>query len=430
MLTLQAASGVSLACQTITTVAVAFVLGARGQGLYVSAVALQTLLYSLLNIGVTQSTAAQIAAAAARGHSDRTADWLAFLVKLTLAFGALFIVVGALALPALGELLVDDAHVGVWAAWLCALPIVELPRAVAAVAFQGTRRMRALARLENGHALVRVFLVVVCATIAASPMGAVLGLLLSGALGSVLAFALYAEARHDGGYPLPSPSEVLARMPGVDFRRGLRLGLRLAVLKNIHVLFSNVVPRLVIGALAGLDWVAYFHVAERILGVPVLLTQGVSRTMLPALAELAGQKDMERFARLFRRVTLIAGGLVTLAIGLVLAVTPKLLDLFFPSDYGAPVFLFAWILALGYVPQAFALGVDSFFIVTNRIRALYALSILGIAVTVPINVWLILNVPVTGAAWGVTVSLWWFVVLVGYALFRLRRDRSDDVWSS
>lgn len=61
---------------------------------------------------------------------------------------------------------------------------------------------------------------------------------------------------------------------------------------------------------------------------------------------------------------------------------------------------------------------------------MYVLAILGIAVTMLINAWLILNVPVTGAACGVAVSLWLFIELVGYALNCPRHDRSGAVWFS
>ncbi len=426
--TLQVAALLNQASQLLSTVLIAYLLGSSGQGLFVSALALQALFFFLVNLGVTQAVVTQVAAAAARGNDYKLGGWIAFLAKTVFVFGSVVLAIGYFALPAIGEAFYDDPEIGVWAWWLCFTPLLELPKLVAMAAFQGTRRMLLLGQVENGHELVRFFLVVLGAVITSSAEGAILGTIASSGVGSLLAIGLYHQARRDGGYPLPGPREILSRMRVVKIRQGIRQGLRIALLKNSQVLVANVLPRLIIGAVAGMSWVAYFHIAQRFMMVPMMMSQGVSRTMLPALGELAGLRNLSRFRRLFVRVTLLAGSGITAALLVVLLAIPFLTRHLFPEDYVAPVFHFAWILALGYVPFAFAVGIESFFIVANQIRVWLLLSLLGAVITIPINVWLILTVPVTGAAWGLSVYQSWVLVDLAYIAWFFGSSRHRGMW--
>ncbi len=428
--TLQVAALINQTSQLLSTVAIAFLLGSNGQGLFVSALALQALFFFLVNLGVTQAVVSQIAAAAARGNDFKVAGWIAFLAKTILVFGSVILAVGYFALPEIGERFFKDRQIGVWAWWLCFVPLLELPKLVALVVFQGTRRMLLLGQVENGHELVRFFLVVLGALITQTPQGAILGTIASSAVGSILALGLYHQARHDGGYPLPGPREILARTRDVKIRQGIRQGLRIALLKNGQVLFGTVFPRLILGGVVGMSWVAYFHIAQRFMMVPMMMAQGVSRTLLPALGELAGLRDITRLRRLFARASLVTGGLISAALLAVLFAIPFLMPLLFPEDYARPVFHYAWILTLGYVPFAFAVGIESFFIVANRVRVWLLLTVLGAILTIPTNVWLIFNVPYTGTAWGLSLYQSWVLVHLGYITwFLARARRPEQVWS-
>jgi O-antigen/teichoic acid export membrane protein len=420
--TLQVAALINQGSQFLSTVVLAFLLGAQGQGQFVLAIALQGLLHFLVNTGVVPATVSQIAAAHVRSNHEKTAGWIAFLAKTSLLFGLGVLAVGWFALPWFGASFYGSREVGTWALILCLEPLIDLPRVVAAAAFQGTRRMRALAQVENADEVVRFFLVVLGATITGSPLGAVLGMVASAFFGSVLALELYATARHDGGPPLPSAREILARMPGVPVWRGLRLGLRVGLLKNGTALFLNIFPRLILGKVVGEEWVTYFHIAQRIVTIPTLPLLGVSRTSLPALAELAGRKDWPGLRRLFTRITLIAGGLIALAMGVALLLIPPVVGAVFPADYAEPVFHFAAILALGYVPFAFAVSIDALYIVINQVKAWLWLTVLGAAVTIPANVWLILKVPYTGTAWGLALYQSWVLVHLGYIYWLMYRS--------
>lgn len=432
--TLQIAGMLNQVSQLASTVFMAFLLGAEGQGHFVLAVALQGLLHFLINTGVVPATVSQIAAAHVRGNHEKTAGWIAFLAKAVLTFGLIILVVGWFVLPWVGERFYDEPshghgrEIGTWAWILCLEPLLDLPRVVAAVAFQGTRRMRALGQVENADEIVRFFLVVVGAAITGSPAGAVAGMVIAAAIGSVLAIELYGAARHDGGPPLPGVRDIARRMREVPLWRGLRLGIRVGLLKNGTALFLSIFPRLIIGKFVGAEWTSYFHIAQRVLTIPTMFMLGVSRTSLSALGELAGHKDWHGFRRLFTRVSLITGGALSLLILLGLPLVQPVVAHLFPASYVKPVYTYYWILSLGYVPFTFAVAIESFYIATNHVRTWLWITVIGAIVTIPTNVWLILNVPYTGTAWGLSLYQAWVVVHLAWIFWNFKRG-PPAAWS-
>jgi O-antigen/teichoic acid export membrane protein len=435
--TLQLSGVMNQASQLVSSIVIAFLLGAHGQGQYAVATMLQALLYNLVNVGVVQATVSQVAAASARDLKEKVAAWLALLVKSYFLFSALLIGLGWLVLPRLavwwyeGELGRDSAHeLGLWAWWLTFWILIDTPRAVAQVAFQGTRRMLALGQLDNGHELIRAFLVILGAAITGSAEGAVLGEIASRALAAFLAFHMYHGARGDGGAYLPSMLEVLKRVPEIPLRQGLRLGVRVGVIKNTTTLVVTVLPRLVLGGSAGFAWVAYFHVAQRIMGLPLILMQGVSRTILPALSERRGLKDLAGFRRLYWRTTWIAGASISAGILVGLAFVKPFVELAYPSDFGPPVFVCCAILALGVIPSSFAVAQDPFYILTDRMRPNLIICLIGALVTIPANLVLVRLDPATGPVWGQTLYLAWVLVHFGYIAHYFRNVAKRGAWES
>ena len=139
--TLQVSGGLNQLGGVCSSILIAFFLGAVGQGRFAVAVVLQGLLYNLINVGSVQATVSQLAAASARGLTDKVSSWMAYLAKFYLLFNGILIALGWLCLPALAEWWYADRELGVLAAWLCLWPILDTPRAVVFASFQGTRRM-------------------------------------------------------------------------------------------------------------------------------------------------------------------------------------------------------------------------------------------------------------------------------------------------
>ena len=424
--TLQVAGIVNQLSQMVSTVLIAYLLGAQGQGLLVTAIALQGGLHFLVNTGVVPATVSQIAAAAARGNAEKTAGWIAFVAKAILVFGLAILLVGWFFLPWAAERWFGSRETGWWAWILCLEPLLDLPRAVAFTAFQGTRRMKSLGQLENADEVVRLFLVVIGAVVTGSGLGAVVGSVLAALFGSVLAIELWRQAQRDGGPALPGAGEILRLMPRVPLRQGLRLGLRVGLLKNGTSLFLTVFPRLVISKFVGPEYTSYFHIAQRIITIPMTLMLGISRTALPALAGLSGKRDWRGFRKLFLQVSLgsgaVLGGGILLAIPFIEPVTARL----FPADYAQPVAAYYLILCAGAVPFTFAVAIESFYIAANRVKAWLWLTALGAAITIPLNVVFVKYIPYTGMAWGIALYQSWVLVHLAYIVWVLRTREAFD----
>ncbi len=423
--TLQISGMVNQASQLVSSMILAFLLGAEGQGALGVAVMLQSLVYNLIAVGVTQSTVGQVASATARNMPGKVAAWMAFVAKTYLLFNVLLIVSGFFVLPWAGEHWFNSeghgARIGWWAWWLTLWPLIDTPRSVVFVALQGTRRMLPLAQLETTQELGRVFLVTLGAIVWGGAEGAILGEIVSRCLAMVVALEIYREARTDGGTFLPPLREVWRHVREIPLRRGIPLAIKVGFVKNVSSMFLKVLPRLLIGSVAGLAWVAYFQIAQRIMDVPMTFLQGLSRTVLPALAEMRGRGDVRGFARLFLRSSLFGGGLVAIGILCLLPCVPWIVHRFYPADYRQPVFVIASILAFGYVPMAFAVGLEAFYMVTDQMRASIVLTVIGCIVTIPVNVYLTRHNPETGAIWGLSFYMSWVFVHFGYIAWWFRR---------
>ncbi|HUR28118.1 MAG TPA: lipopolysaccharide biosynthesis protein [Planctomycetota bacterium] len=424
--TLQLSGMFNQASQLVSSIVLAFLLGAQGQGALGVAVMLQGLVYNLISVGVIQSTVGHVASATARNMPGKVAAWMAFVAKLYVLFNVILIVGGSFVLPWAGERFFDSEglgrEIGQWAWWLTLWPLIDTPRSVVFVALQGTRRMLPLAQLETSGEIGRAFLVTLGAVLTGgTATGAVIGEIVSRVLSMVVALEIYREARADGGTFLPPLREVWRHALEIPLRRGIPLALKVGFVKNVSSVFLKVLPRLIVGAVAGLSWVAYFQIAQRIMDIPMMFLQGVSRTALPALAAKRGQGDLAGFKRLFLRSSLVGGGLVALLIVALVPCVPWIVHEFYPADYAEPVANVARILAFGLVPMAFAVGLEAFYMVTDQMRASIVLTLLGCLVTIPVNVWLIRANPETGVFWGLSFYMSWVLVHFAYLVWWFRR---------
>ena len=142
--TLQLGAMLNATGNVVSSVVLAHLLGARLQGVFVVAFSLYALFFFMLNLGVVQATVNQVAAASARGHTDRVGDWLAFLAKVYILLGLLLVGSGYYVLPLITEawarygksnLGVDPHQLGIWAWWLTLIPLIDMPRAVACLLY-------------------------------------------------------------------------------------------------------------------------------------------------------------------------------------------------------------------------------------------------------------------------------------------------------
>jgi len=404
---LQVGAMLNAAGNFLTAIALSHVLGARGQGEFYVAISLYSFLWFSANLGLVSVTVSQVAGATARGDREAAAGWLAYLVKAYLLLGVAVALVGSFALPAAARwILGTDVRVGVLAALLAVTPLIEVPKVVVTAGLQAGRRMLPLAQIENAQEAMRVFLVIVGALVAGGAVGPVVGALAASAMGSLLAVDMYRGERRRGA-DLWSVREILGRVRAVPLRQGLPLGLRMGAVQNLHAFGTQILPSLFVQRFASSEWVAFFRIAQRILSVPLMFMQGISRTVLPWFSELAGQQELRRLRGAYFKASLFSGLLISAAILVITPLLPWFLELAFPREYREPVWLLARILIPGFMVLSFSIANDTFYLVTGTLRVGIWFSAIGMVVYVALVgtcawIW-----PETGVARGFTIAMFW-----------------------
>jgi O-antigen/teichoic acid export membrane protein len=422
--TLQVGSVLNAAGNFASAAALAFLLGPKEQGRYYLSISLYSLLWLIMNQGFVGATVSQVASANARGLAPKIAAWLGYLAKAYAVLGVVLVGLGFLLLPSLAGALFHAPPASVrWAMWLTATPFLEMPRVVVCAALQGTRRMLPLIQTENTQELSRVFLVVTGVLVVGGGEGAVLGMLAASALSSVIGVEIYLLSRRDDPGCLPSLREIARMVREVPLRSGLALGTKLGLFRSVDAILREVLPSLLLQRFGSEEWVAYLRIAQRILGAPLMFMQGVSRTALPTLSELAGLKDFERFRRTFWKACFYSGTFISAGLLLALLLVRPVLRLTFPESYWDPVWLLSLILLPGYLTVSFSIASDTFYLVSNTLKAGVIICVLGFLVCAGAQTWLAARFPTTGAAAGLSITMILTSVHFLYAAWWFRQQR-------
>ncbi|MCC6406863.1 MAG: oligosaccharide flippase family protein [Planctomycetes bacterium] len=427
-LTLQVGAMFNAVGNFVSAALLAHLLGAEVQGKFYVATSLYSLLWFLVNQGLMQATVSQVAAANSRNQPDKVAGWTAWLVKASVVFGLVLAGLGFLTLPFLAEHVLDtDRRVGWWAAWMALSPLLETPRVVACAAMQGTRRMLPFAQTENAQEAIRVFLVIIGALITNSAVGPVIGTLAASALGSVVATELYRRDRRHADSPLPSFAAIRKFVFVAPLLYGARLGVKLGIVRNLNALCMEVVPSLLIERFGSSEWVAYMRIAQRLMRVPLMFMQGISRTALPMFSERAALKDIAGLRRAFFKASVVSGLVITLGIAVVLPFLPWILRLAFPATYSDPVLTVCLILVPGFIVMSFSIANDTFYLVTNTLRVAVTISVVGMCISVVMLVLLARWNPTTGVAWGLTINMACSSLHLVYAAWYFRKHARESL---
>jgi O-antigen/teichoic acid export membrane protein len=420
--TLQAGSFLTAIGNFASAAALAFLLGPREQGRYYLAISLYALLWLMMNQGFVGATVSQVAAANARGLSRKIAAWLAYLAKAYVVLGVVLVTLGALLLSRIAvEVFHAPPESARWALWLTITPFLEMPRVVVCAAFQGTRRMLPLTQVENSQEISRVFLVVVGVLAFRSAEGAILGTLLASALSSIIAVEVYLLARKENPAGLPAFPEIAGLVREVPLRSGLALGTRLGFFRSVDAILREVLPTLLLNRYGTEEWVAYLRIAQRIFGAPLMFLQGISRSALPVFSEIAGMKDFERLRRTYWKAVLYSGSFISSGLLLTMLCVKPLLRATFPESYWEPVFLTCLVLLPGYLIVSFSIGSDTFYLVSDNLKAGVILCILGFLVCAAAQIVLASQIRTTGAAWGLSFTLSVSLIHFVYAAWWFRR---------
>ncbi|MCK6447359.1 MAG: lipopolysaccharide biosynthesis protein [Planctomycetes bacterium] len=426
-ITLQIGAAVTAIGNATSGLLLAHILQADGTGQFYVAVSLYSFLWFVVNQGFVQATVTQVAAANSRGLSEKVTGWTAWLLKSSVIFGVLLIVLGFVTLPTVAEVVLkEDRQLGWWAAWLSISPLLETPRVVACAVLQGTRNMLALAQIENAQEAMRVFLVLAGATITRSPEGAVLGTVIASAFGSLIAMEVYRRERKKPGTALPRASAIIAFVPRAPLLFGMRLGFKLGIVRGLNALCLEIVPTLLLARFGTTAWVAYMRNAQRLMRVLSVVMQGISRAALPTFSERAGLKDMDGLRRAYWKASTLSGTIIT-AGGVLLLPGLWLVLHLLPHDFFDPVWALCLILAPGFVVMSFSSANDAFYIVTDTLKVGVRITVIGAAISVVMLYLLAWWHPTTGVAWGLSLMMACSAIHLFYAAWYFRKHAHEKL---
>ena len=412
------------------TVALTHVLGAHRQGEFYIAVAAYSLLWFCLNLGLYPVTISQVSQCLAKQDREGALRWLAYLFKSGVPLGLLTLATGTWLLPlALGWWTTDPGsdvqRIALCASILALSPLLELPRVVALAGLEGARRMLAVTRVENAQEVLRVVLVVIGALLTGSAVGPAIGTVSASALGSLVALRVFKRERLVHAQDLPGMGEILRAAVRVPWTMGLRLGIKMGIVRNIDALAVQVLPALILGHFSSPQWVAFLRIAQRLVDVGRMFMKGISRTALPVLSGLTEVRDRATLRRVYWRATLGSGLLIASGLGLLTLVLPWAIRAFLPYAFHHPVWISFLILLPGTVVVGFSVANDTFYLVTGQLRMAILLSLVGLAVNTSVLVLACMRWPDYGAAVGLSFTFLWSLTHVGYAALWFRRDRTS-----
>lgn len=418
---LQLASLGTAASNVVGSVVLAHLLGARELGLFYIAGGMYALLWFFLNLGLAPVATMRIAGAVRGGDPRGTLPAsMGAILRLGLALGVVAATIGATTwafLPrSVAEALFDEdaGRVVACASLLTLGPLFEAPRNLCIAALQGERRMLALARVELGQEVGRLGFVVVGAILTRTAVGPALGLVAGHAVGALLSVDAYRRERREEGSILP-PLLPCLWTRGASHVRVLKEGFKVGLVRNMDSLGFETVPTLLLGVLGNRTWVAYLRIAQRFGALLRILVQGINRTALPVLSELAHVKDVGGLRRTYWRASAMSGVMVTAGMVLTLPLLPLVIRELYPEGFREPVFHLVLVLSPGIAVASFSVANDIFYLVTQQMRVAILVSVLGLAVNFALMAACTLWRPEDGTAIGLSVACLWSLVHMGYA---------------
>ncbi|MDA1264498.1 MAG: oligosaccharide flippase family protein [Planctomycetota bacterium] len=410
---LQVGSAASGVASLGSALGLAWVLGGETLGTFYLAMATWSFLWFAVNLGLHNTATNQIASAAARGNKAKVGSWIAWMAKASFVIGLGTSVVAWLVLPPFLRAFYDSPEAGTAAAVLALTPIAELPRVVLNSALQGTRRMADLARVEIGQDFSRVCLVVFGAMFTGDAIGAAIGTVAGSLVGSALSFDAYRRV-------VPGFAELRQRLREVPVTTGLRLGVRVGLVRNIEAYGVQILPSMIIGKFGTVEWVAYLRLAQRLTDVARILMGGINRTALSHFSGLMGTQALGQLRSAYRRASLLSGALTTTFLLATLPLVPRALQ-FWPGDFAGPVWLCYKILVPGVIIVSFSVANDTFYLVTNTLRVAVILNLVVLVFCMPLTAYFAWRWPTVGTAIGLSVSYAWSLAHVAYAATWFRK---------
>lgn len=417
-LVLQTGQVVAIFVQGLTSLALLRLLGPESIGLYALSVAMAALAGVLDLTGSNRIVLIELSRALGAGTPAGVRDALASYLRIGLLVRGV-IVVGFFAIaPWSATLTYGRSDVGTWARWLVVPLLVDVPFNLLVAVLQAHRSMVRLVQLESTRAILASVASIGVLLGGLGIWGLVLvqvGVSVALAIWSVAAYARLAGA--EAGLP-PWP-EILERARMVTLRDRFRLGISLALEKNVGNLGAYL-PVLIMGTLRP-EALGHFNAAVRVMALPYPLVTALARNLDGELAFRWSQGGAEAVRRTFNRTTLYAGSIWLLITAVMAVVAPVVLVRLGGPAY-APGVPALYPLILQSLAVGAGVGVAATLRAIGKANYLIGLQTLSVAVTIPAGSTLIGDLGAPGGSWFLAIR-YLILTLVGIALVQwlLRR---------
>jgi O-antigen/teichoic acid export membrane protein len=393
-LTLQAGQGVALVVQAVVSLVVLRLLGPEHFGVWTLSQAFITVA-GLLDPSAAHRVAL-VEVARSLGADDRAAlrDALAAFLRVSATVNVALAVALALAAPVVAREVYSRTEVGLWAAWLGLVRVVDLPWSLLVVVQHGRRRMTSLVGFESVRQILSSLLAVAL-LLAGLKVGGLVAAQLAASVGAAIT-GLVVYRRIPAEDPrFPTWRELAVRAREVAVRARFWFGMRIAVDKNLGTLATQL-PVLMLGALSPTT-VGYYAAALRVVALPQPLITGLARNLETVLPQKAGE-SLAAMRRAFVTATWLSGGLWIVVTLVVALAGPPLLPLVAGASF-TPAVAAIYPLLLQSVAAGFGVGAGTMFRTLDRMGYAIVVQAASLALMTPIGYVLIQRAGAVGGAW-------------------------------
>ncbi len=384
---LQLGDTANLAVAFITSVLLARLLTPSGYGVYALIYALFGLITVTGDLGLARATMTQLAEVFTLKRREEAAELCGYFVKLSLVLGLSLVVVGLIVGPPAAGKFYGNPEIGWLAALLTTEMLLGLPRNLARVAWQASRRMGLLSGFEVARSLVKLGLVIGLLLAGWGVKGAVLAEVLASALASLAAWPMMVRLSKEDPAVFPGLGEIALQAVRVPLKKHFAFGFKIVLDRNI-IRILEAAPFLILGALGSSAAVGYLRVAWGAINLSLNLLQAVAKNLAARLPQLRAQGDAVGFWRIYFQTSLAGGAISLIGVGLLAALAPWLVELFYGAEF-LPAVGHIYVIALAACLSGFFLGLGALYRSLHRMGLLAVVNAAQMVLYLPLGYLLI-----------------------------------------
>lgn len=392
-------SKITMAVLSLTSFVVTVrLMGFENYGVWKLTLAFFGLWLTLDLTGVGMSTATHLAMAVGKRDENAALDWMAFFVKMNMAWALLTIVVMFAFGPTMAAALYDgDPHIGELVRWFSFTLLADPLYTLVLLSLQTRRMMRHLAITQNVNQIILFSLIVGAMVIQPSPEAMVIARLIYSYASMLMVFVVYARLREQGEMPFPPLRAIFRRAVSVPVRPYWRSGFLMALDKNVGNLYPQAVMTLV-GMVSGETAVGYLGTGYDLISRSNTFMSAALDNMQAVVPQAVGRGDFVGLRRNFGRVLLGLFAMSAFVYVSVAVFAPLAVPLLFGADAAAAVPVVIVLTLYGAVTTMGGIF-GPLYRAFDQVGAALAVKLVTAAIMLPTGIALINQFGALGGAW-------------------------------